>query len=85
MVSDITRQALIEVIDGLNEDQAVQLLSLAWSMFSADDSDRLQNYDPAKDPTVALFDGSPDLSERAEEILRERSHPQYGWTQRKDE
>ena len=98
MVSDVMRQALMDAIDGLNEDQATELLLLAQRMQSLDDDYSLENYDPANDPTVALYDGSSDLeskdpaiglideptdlSTRYKEILRDEIDPRSGWTQK---
>jgi len=32
------------------------------------------------DPTIGLYSGSPDLSERSEDILETEIQPQSGWT-----
>lgn len=59
---------------------ASQLMQTASQKLQASSDPASNKSDPAEDPLIGLFAGSPDLAERAEEILDKEVQPASGFT-----
>jgi hypothetical protein len=60
-----TRERLLNLIDLLSEEQLQAVLHVAEVILPG----RAKPYDRSQDKMIGMFEGSPDLAERAEEIL----------------
>ena len=59
---------------------ASQLMQTASQRLQASSDPVSTESEPAEDPLIGLFAGSPDLAERAEEILDKEVQPAAGFT-----
>lgn len=73
------REQLIHTLDRLTDEQVEALLGVARVM-QPENGSEVDDYDPDLDVAIGLYSGSPDLSERVEDILREDAEKRGGWT-----